>query len=227
MLPGGQYRFPREERVVNRNDLVPAVLVLGMALVGCSEQQPTPKKAIMLPMEWKKLLAFHPLPNGVADESTIRDLEKAIGTPLPTDYREFLMTTGGGYVRGLAECTCPTPFGESNITELHDVKQIIDHLDSSVTPRNMICIGYGHFGMTTCLSIAGLDHGQVFALDTEMRFYWTEEELSRLPALAPSIKGFFRQRDAGELPRRPWGYTNCYHIADSFSEYLSKLKASE
>ena len=91
----------------------------------------------------------------------------------------------------------------------------------------MICIGYGHFGLTTCLSISGLDHGQVFALDIEMRFYWDEQTLRKLPHLDPTIREFFRLRDADELPWRPWGYENCYHVADSFTDFLSKLQSSE
>ena len=151
-------------------------------------------------------------------------IEDAIGVHLPEDYRSFLAHDGGGYVNdGLAECTCPTPFAELNITELHSVKDVAGLLDSTVTPRNMICIGYGHFGMTTCLSVAGLDHGNIFALDTEMRYFWDDETLSNLPDLADSIKEFFRQRDEDELPERPWGYENCYHVANSFTQFLSKL----
>ncbi|MFL5328874.1 MAG: SMI1/KNR4 family protein [Gemmataceae bacterium] len=154
----------------------------------------------------------------------IEELERLIGVPLPADYRTFLLEVGGGYVRDvLVPCTVPTPFGEHILTSLHSVSEIIELLDSGKTPRNMICISYGHFGMTGCLSMAGLDHGQIFSLDTEMRFYWDEETLSRLPALDSSIKEFFRMRDAHELPERPWGYENCYHIADSFTEFVSKM----
>jgi hypothetical protein len=84
--------------------------------------------------------------------------------------------------------------------------------------------GSGHFGMTTCLSVAALDHGQVFSLDTEMRFFSDEDTLRQLPDLDPTIKEFFRMRDADVLPERPWGYENCYHVADSFTEFLSKMR---
>jgi hypothetical protein len=87
----------------------------------------------------------------------------------------------------------------------------------------MVCIGLGHFGRTTCLSVAGLDHGQVFSLDTEMRFFWDDETLRRLPHLDETIREFFQLRNAGELPDRPWGYENCYHIAASFNECLGKM----
>lgn len=110
------------------------------------------------------------------------------------------------------------------MTTLHSVEEIIDLLDSTITPRNMICIGYGHFGATTCLSIAGLDHGQIFSLDTELRFYWDESDIARYPHLAPEIREFFRMRDADELPSRPWGYDNCYHVANTFREFISKLR---
>ena len=101
---------------------------------------------------------------------------------------------------------------------------MIDLLDSDKAPRNMICISYGHFGMTGCLSVVGIDHGQVFALDTEMRFFWDAKTLKRMPSLDPSIKEFFRMRDAKKLPERPWGYENCYHVADSFTEFLDKME---
>lgn len=178
-------------------------------------------------MSWKKSLKFKPF--GVPDSTLVPDLESQIGVPLPADYRQFLLKTGGGYLRdGLAECTVHTPFGKSTIAEFHAIEDVIRLLHSTVTPRNMICIGYGNFGMTTCLSIAGLDHGQVFALDTEMRFYnWDAEVLARMPHLDESIKEFFRLRDSNELPERPWGYENCYHVADTFKQFLGKLQALE
>ncbi|HTN03714.1 MAG TPA: SMI1/KNR4 family protein, partial [Planctomycetaceae bacterium] len=176
----------------------------------------------MNPTGWADSLSFSP--RGAPEtDAAISALEDAIGVRLPDDYRLFLATCGGGYLSdGLAECTCPTPFGPLNITILHSVPDVARLLNSTVTPRNMICIGYGHFGMTTCLSIAGLDHGQVFGLDTEMRYYWDEETLSRLPHLDESIKDFFHRRDSDELPERPWGYENCYHVADNFADFLAK-----
>lgn len=158
----------------------------------------------------------------------VAEFEGLIGTRLPPDYRSYLLEIGGGYVRDvLVPCTGPTPIGEHIVTELHSVKEILALLKSNVTPRNMISIGYGHFGMTTCLSVAGLDHGQVFSLDTEMRFNWDDATISRLPDLDPVVREFFRLRDANELPDRPWGFDNCYHIADSFSEFLSKMRQAK
>lgn len=173
-------------------------------------------------MRWKMKVEFKP--HGTTAAESIQRIETAIGVELPESYRAFLATTGGGYVRdGLADCTIPTPFGAMNITEFASAQGISELLDSAIAPRNMICIGEGHFGMTTCLSIAGIDHGQIFALDTEMRYFWTPDQLAALPGLAESIKHFFELRESDELPERPWGYENCYHVADSFDEFLSKL----
>ncbi|MBU6173076.1 MAG: SMI1/KNR4 family protein [Planctomycetes bacterium] len=159
------------------------------------------------------------------DPADVTEIEQSIGVKLPEQFLTFVKeTNGGGYVDDLlAECLVPTPFGKSNIVEIGGLPGVIRLLDSDVTPRNMICIGHGHFGMTTCLSIAGIDHGCVYALDTEMRYFWTNERISKYPSLAPSIKEFFKMRDNDELPERPWGYENCYLIAEDFDEYLSKL----
>jgi hypothetical protein len=147
---------------------------------------------------------------------------------LPPDYRSFLLQVGGGYLKDvIVPCTVPTPFGKHILTCLHSVKDVVSLLDSAKAPRNLVCISFGHFGMTACLSVAGIDHGQVFSLDTEMRFFWDNETLAKLPHLDPSIKEFFRLRDADQLPERPWGYENCYHMADSFSEFLNKMHLAD
>ena len=156
---------------------------------------------------------------------SIAQPEGLIGVSLPSDYCQFLLTVGSGYLDAWADCTVPTPFGRQHgMTTLHSVAEVIDLLDSTITPRNMICIGYGHFGATTCLSIAGLDHGQVFSLDTEMRFYWGESEIARYPHLAPEIREFFRMRDADELPSRPWATTTAImsltHFANSSQRFI-------
>jgi len=178
----------------------------------------------MQPIDCLRRLEFEAT-DGPESLEQVAELENLIGVQLPKDYRTFLLTLGGGYVGdAVAPCTVPTPFGRHIITQLHTVGKVIELLTSSITPRNMLCIGYGHFGMTSCLSFAGLDHGQVFSLDTEMRFYWSEEEIAQRPHLDQSIRDFFTMRGDDELPSRPWGYDNCYHVADSFNEFLSKLR---
>lgn len=155
----------------------------------------------------------------------IDKLENLIGVPLPRDYRQFLLEVGGGNLNDVVvPCTVPTPFGRHNMTRLHSVEEVVGLLNSGKAPRNMICIGFGHFGLTTCLSVAGIDHGHIFSLDTEMRFFWDQKTIRKYPDLDPTIREFFRLRDTDKLPSRPWGYENCYHVADSFTMFLSKMK---
>ena len=35
---------------------------------------------------------------------------------------------------------------------------------------------------------------------------------------------FFQMRDDDELSERPWGYENCFHVADSFPEFIGKMR---
>jgi hypothetical protein len=162
--------------------------------------------------------------DGPESPAEVERLERLAGVPLPGDYREFLLTFGGGYLDAYSPCDGLTPIGECSITRMHSATEVIDLLDSAVAPRNMICISYGHDGQTGCLSVAGLDHGQIFALDTKMRFYWGAETLAKLPDLDPFIREFFRLRDADQLPERPWGYENCYPMAGSFTDFLARLQ---
>jgi hypothetical protein len=155
----------------------------------------------------------------------VERLEQLVGVPLPGDYRSFLLTVGGGDLDALSPCEGPTPIGDAcSVCRLYTAAEVIGLLDSAVAPRNMVCVSVGNGGQTGCLSVAGLDHGQVFALDTQMRAYWDADTLARYPHLAPEVREFFRQRDAGELPGRPWGYDNCYAMADSFTDFLARLR---
>jgi hypothetical protein len=172
--------------------------------------------------DYLKRLAYSS--DGPDSPAEVERLERLAGVPLPGDYREFLLTFGGGDLDAFSPCEGLTPIGDScSVTRLHSATEVIQLLDSTVTPRNMICISFGHDGQTGCLSVAGLDHGQVFALDTKMRFFWDADTLARMPHLDASIGEFFRLRDADQLPERPWGYDNCYPMASSFTEFLARL----
>ena len=160
--------------------------------------------------------------------AAVEHLERLVGVPLPADYREFLLSVGGGCIDAWSPCGGPTPFGDATcVNSLHSAEEVADLLTSNVTPRNMVCVSFGHGGSTGCLSVAGLDRGQVFALDTDMRYFWDQERIASWPHLDPSIKDFFRRRDADELPRRPWGYENCYRMADSFTQFLERLRSPD
>lgn len=163
--------------------------------------------------------------HGAETEESIAELESLVGVSLPIELRNYLLQYGGGYLDDCTiECREPTPFGHLNIVEIGSTQGISVSADSDILPRNMLSIGNGHFSKWTCISIAGIDRGKIYAFDAEMRYYWDEETLKNLPHLDPSIKEFFRLRDAEELPYRPWGYENCYEVADNFDDFLDRLE---
>lgn len=165
---------------------------------------------------------------GVETESAVSYLETKIGVAVPNAFRRHLLRHGGGYMADcIAPCKVPTPFGEHTICEIAGTELIMSELDSDIIPRNMVLCGIGNLGKWTCISIAGLDHGKIYAFDSEMRFYWTQEEINARPFLDPSIIEFFRLRDNNELPDRPWGYENCYEVADDFDGFIDILEVLE
>ncbi|MCC9607826.1 SMI1/KNR4 family protein [Blastopirellula sp. JC732] len=162
---------------------------------------------------------------GIETEESISHLESLLGVPLPSQFRRHLLLHGGGYLDDcIYECQMPTPFGHGNIVQIAGTRDMETTIYSETIPWNLLCIGEGHLGQSTCISIAGLDHGKCYAFDCNMRFYWSERDIKALPHLDPSIIEFFRLRDEDELPERPWGYENCYLATDSFDELLGKLQ---
>jgi hypothetical protein len=157
---------------------------------------------------------------------TIEAIESAIGVPLPKPYREFLADCGGWWQDILCPCLEPTPFGEEHaITGFHDPGEVYDLLDSMITPRNMVTIGYGHFAKYTCISVAGIDRGAVYALDGEFRALWDDEEFhQRFNALADSIRDYLELRRGEKLPAKPAGYDCLYLLAEDFDTFLSRCR---
>lgn len=150
-------------------------------------------------------------------------IEAAIGVPLPSSYRRFLAECGGWNRDILCASQEPTPFGEHIITGFHDAAEVRNLLDSMITPRNMVTISYGHFGLYTCLSIAGIDRGSVYALDANFRVFWSDEEfLSRFNAMADSIREYLEHRRNEALPEKPVGYESIYLLAEDFDEFLTR-----
>lgn len=162
-------------------------------------------------------------PQPLAD---IERLESKIGTTLPPEYRSFLSEVGPGYLDGWAACSFPTPFGDHGITSFYSLNEIEELLDSAIVPRNMICIGCGDFGALTCLSVCGLDRGSIYSLDSEMNFFKDLDSPQQFYGDSLQAREFYRIRDAEELPQRPWGYENCYHVASSFSTFLGALRSN-
>jgi hypothetical protein len=76
------------------------------------------------------------------------------------------------------------------------------------------------------LSVAGIDRGRVYALDGELRAYWSNEEFEkRFNAMDPAIREYLKLRVEEKLPPKPVGYDNIYLIARSFDEFLSECRA--
>ncbi|UUO06182.1 SMI1/KNR4 family protein [Blastopirellula sp. J2-11] len=161
---------------------------------------------------------------GIEPESAVAALESRIGVTIPQQLRRHLLNNGGGYIADcVVKCKFPTPFGRHNVCEFASVDIMISMIDSDIIPRNLLYFGAGHLGKWTCVSISGIDHGKIYSFDSEMRYYWTQEEIDARPSLDHSIIEFFHLRDGDGLPVRPWGYENCYEIADSLDEFLDML----
>ena len=166
-----------------------------------------------------------PLPT----EAAIDTLEEQLGAALPKDYREFLRTFGGAYADLEVPVTEPTPKGDihliNSFTTLTDdperCEDIRYFLSSYLVPRNMIYIAGGDLDHATCLSFAGIDKGTVYYLD-EGQLAFADETHGL--ADMPTVKEFMRLRDGGELAPKPPGYECLYHIADSFTEFISKCR---
>ena len=168
-------------------------------------------------------IGFSPAENPATSESILK-LEATVGVSIPHDYRDFMLSTGGGWCIAGAPCTEPTPFGDHVINSFDSIDDVIGTLDSAVTPRNMISIGYGDGGAVTALALCGIDHGSVYSVDSEMRIHWNFNIKERFPDLDPSVARFFELRDSDGLPEKPWGYDNAYHVANSFKDFVLKLK---
>ena len=156
----------------------------------------------------------------------IEAIEHATGVLLPGSYRRFLAICGGWWGDIVCPCMEPTPFGNEHwINGFHDAGEVRRLLTSMITPRNMVTIGWGHFAKYTCLSIAGIDRGAVYALDGEFRVYWSDEEFhERFNAMGDDIREYLERRRDSELPEKPDAYDSLYLLADNFDEFLSRCQ---
>lgn len=168
-------------------------------------------------------------PGSESADSDIGALELELGVTLPSEYRGFLVACGDWWGDVACPCREPTPFGTKHwVNGFHDAGEVSGLLDSMITPRNMITIGWGHFAKYTCLSVAGIDRGAVYALDGESRAYWPDEEFEqRFNSMADEIRNYLNLRRGNELPEKPAGYNCAYLLADSFAEFLENCTPSE
>jgi hypothetical protein len=135
------------------------------------------------------------------DETAVATLETAIGTDLPSGYRRFLLTYNGGKPK-------PNIFFIS-AEEGTDILraflglsdsgyyQLVEHYEDYLgrIPKNFLPIGVDTMVNLVCLSVAGDDYGKVY--------FWDHD----------------REVTEGEPD-----YRNVYLLAESFDEFLSKLR---
>ena len=163
----------------------------------------------------------------MSPECDVEAIETAIGVSLPTAYREFLVECGGWYREVECPFLEPTPFGEKHvIAEFHDAAEVrgllgfVDHTEE-----------HGHDRQQSLREVhlpirRRNRRGSVYALDGEFRVYWDDDEFhQRFNAMADSIREYLDLRREDNLPDKPAGYDSIYLLAESFDEFISKLRS--
>lgn len=56
-----------------------------------------------------------------------------------------------------------------------------------------------------------------------MNYYRDIDDPQQFYANSPKAREFYRLRDEDELPSKPCGYENCYHVADTFTDFIRAL----
>ena len=139
-------------------------------------------------------------------ETDIAKVEKKLGAELPTDYREFLLTTNGGRPEPNIFIAHTRPGGSREVLawffciKEDDSNDLLENVDifQNRLPESLLPIATDPFGNIICLSIEGRDRGKVY--------FWDHE------------------KEAVKVD--PFGYDNVYFIADSFEEFLKSLLTS-
>jgi hypothetical protein len=130
-------------------------------------------------------------------EPRIRDLEKRLGLPLPSEYREFLTSYGGATFDDIVEApitepgqfdeyACPTAFfgfyrpRSKGVPHSLDLPDNIRHYRGRV-PTGYIPIAQAIGGNLILLNVVGKDCGKIY--------YW-DHETSSILLTAESFAGF-------------------------------------
>jgi hypothetical protein len=134
-----------------------------------------------------------------ATEARVTAFERQLGTPLPDDYRSFLLLYNGGKPTpsGFRLRRRSGPYTDSlvqSLDALHDARlcnleRRVDRLRNRM-PREVISIGCDPGGNSICLGISGDRRGQIWFWDHER-----EPEVpdwSNLDLVAPSFDAFMR-----------------------------------
>jgi hypothetical protein len=180
-----------------------------------------------------EMLEVRPVPGRLEPSvPLVQNYEREFGLTLPADYREFLASYGGVFLRANFPYAEPTPFGRNGMLEkffgfnmppntqddVHWNTRLIDGAP------DVVAIGRDLMGGMTWLKCTGEDAGCVYFHDPQVRWSWPDADFySYFPNLHPEIKRYLELRRAGLLPKKKRGYDNVYLIARSFSEFIDLL----
>lgn len=115
-----------------------------------------------------------------APEGEVRRFESEIGSPLPPDYREFLIRCNGGFLGGQLWFFGPTPEGAKADAGVHHILGFREESYFSLRwnrdcfqggelrlPRQLIKIMDDPFGNAICIGLAGPYRGRIYFWDHE------------------------------------------------------------
>ncbi|GAA1483182.1 hypothetical protein GCM10009624_36230 [Gordonia sinesedis] len=94
----------------------------------------------------------------------VTDLERLIGTALPVDLKEFLLTVGSGSFEGMR--VVPGPDQNGLLGDLYSLEEAIEDRNTlggfaAVVPRSVLIAGGGEGG-GLCVGLKGDQKGRVF-----------------------------------------------------------------
>ena len=156
-------------------------------------------------------------------EAEVAGVESLIGQSLPTTYRVFLKAIGACGFKEYIEFTpskqLPDVFDTgtgyvsvlygSNCTKGYGLDERIRYFENRV-PNGLIPIGDNGMGDQICLSVRASEKGAVF--------YWDLE--------AEPISEEEYEEDYGVSMPESEKWINVYRIADSFEDFIARLRVS-
>ncbi len=147
-------------------------------------------------------------------------IEQSLGVFLPADYVEFLTSIGGGGFIGAYAGARPIQNRKGHIHEIIDkfygsknerLYRLADEimLFKDRIPAELMPIGENAFGDQFCLGIKGQERGKVYIWDHEDGR--TEQDYLDIYGAKKAVP-------------REWRFGNISLVAESFSEFFSKLE---
>lgn len=140
-------------------------------------------------------------PGNPLDENELLSLEERLQTRLPNDYRSFLLHYNGG-IPDPGDFLIADGLGYSTVSQLFGLSAELDtgnilwylHVPEDTFPPDLLRIGISPGGQYICISLADINRDKIFFWDYEMGLHSSTT-----------------------------GYSNPFLLANSFSEFLSKL----